>query len=65
MNEENTPYTALQTVLDCLGAFRTVLQEEFDMFPLFGIHISWFDVLISLFVVGTICALLGFEFEED
>lgn len=58
-------YTAIQVVVDCVGAFRTLIQDDFDMYPLFGIHISWFDILISLFIVGTVCALLGFEFEED
>lgn len=58
-------YTAIQVVVDCVGAFRTLIQEDFDMYPLFGIHISWFDILISLFIVGTVCALLGFDFEED
>lgn len=57
-------YTAIQIVIDCLGAFRTLIQE-WDMYQLFGIHISWFDIVISLFIVGTVCALLGFEFEED
>lgn len=57
-------YTAIQSVIDCLGAFRTLIQE-WDMYQLFGIHISWFDIVISLFIVGTVCALLGFEFEED
>lgn len=57
-------YTAIQAVIDCLGAFRTLIQE-WDMYQLFGIHISWFDIVISLFIVGTVCALLGFEFEED
>lgn len=57
-------YTALEAVADCLGAFRTLI-EDWDMYQLFGVHISWFDIIISLFIVGTICALLGFEFEED
>lgn len=57
-------YTAFQAVIDCCGAFRTLI-ENWDMYNLFGIHISWFDVIMSLFIVGTICALLGFEFEED
>lgn len=57
-------YTAVQVVIDCVGAFRTLIQE-WDMYQLFGIHISWFDIVISLFIVGTVCALLGFEFEED
>lgn len=57
-------YTAIQVVIDCLGAFRTLISE-WDMFQLFGVHITWFEVVISLFIVGTVAALLGFDFEED
>ena len=57
-------YTAFQAVIDCCGAFRTLIQE-WDMYQLFGVHISWFEIVISLFIIGTVAALLGFEFEED
>lgn len=57
-------YTAFQAVVDCCGAWRTICQN-WDMYELFGIHISWFEIVLSLFIVGTVCALLGFDFEED
>lgn len=54
----------LQFIADNLRVLVVELKT-FDLFPVFGVHISFWQVVISLFVLSMILLFLSGEGEED
>ncbi|MBO7735481.1 MAG: hypothetical protein J6S67_23150 [Methanobrevibacter sp.] len=54
----------LEFIADNLRVFVVELKT-FDLFPVFGVHISFWQVTISLFVLSMILLYLSGEGEGD